>query len=189
MTRIFSRAAAIATSAAVAALVTAGSAGAANASAPGSGVQHVGPKAAVQIGSGRIRLSRAELAQWRRETATPAGRAELVAELQKSFAGIARVSTGARPQTAASTGHARPDLAVGKTGNHVWIIASYADMADGAIWSGVAACAAYLPELFDFCEEIGDIMSSWAEGWGRASNHGVWAAIYWLPPHWAGGRW
>ena len=82
-----------------------------------------------------------------------------------------------------------PDLSFGRTGNHIWIIASYADIADGAIWSGVVACGAYQPELFDFCEEIGDIMAEWAQGWGRAANHGVWSAIYWLPPHWSGGRW
>jgi hypothetical protein len=58
-----------------------------------------------------------------------------------------------------------------------------------AIYSGVLACGYYQPELFDFCEEIGDIMADWAHGWDRAANHGVWAAIYWLPPHWSGGRW
>lgn len=123
----------------------------------------------------------------------PAGQAKLVADLQKSFAGIAHISTSTAPETATPTDQARPgsisNMAFGKTGNHIWIIVSYADVADGAIWSGIAACAAYQPELFDFCEEIGDIMASWAEGWGRASNHGVWAAIYWLPPHWTGGRW
>ena len=120
----------------------------------------------------------------------PAGRARLVAELRKSFAGIARISTAASPEAATHRHRGMaPDLSFGRTGNHIWIIASYADIADGAIWSGVVACGAYQPELFDFCEEIGDIMAEWAQGWGRAANHGVWSAIYWLPPHWSGGRW
>lgn len=185
--RMFSRVAAIATSATVALVITAGGAAAAT---TGSATTHSSTRATAQIRPGKFRLTRAELAQWRRETATPADRAKLVTELQKSFAGVARISTTATPQTTArGRSGVTPNLAYGKTGNHVWIIASYADVADGAIWSGVAACGIYQPELFEFCEEIGDIMADWAQGWGRAANHGVWSAIYWLPPHWAGGRW
>lgn len=82
-----------------------------------------------------------------------------------------------------------PDLAVGRTGTHVWIIASYADIASRAIWSAVVACVAYNPELWDVCELAGDRLSELAQGWGRASNHGVWAAVYWWPPHYTVGRW
>ena len=167
------------------ALATAGSAGAATtAKAP----RHEHARAAAEIRPEKIRLTRAEYARWRRETATPAERAKVLANLQKAFAGVAHIEATA--PTAKQSGHAMsPHLSFGRTGNHFWIIASYADVADGAIWSGVIACAAYEPELADFCEEAGDILSDWAQGWGRAANHGVWAAVYWWPPYITGGRW
>jgi hypothetical protein len=168
------------------ALVTAGSAGAATSTkAP----RHEPARAAAEIRPEKIRLTHAEYAQWRRETATPAERAKVLANLQKAFAGVAHIGT-TMPATGKESGHAMsPHLSFGRTGNHFWIIASYADVADGAIWSGVVACEVYEPELSDFCEEAGDILSDWAHGWGRASNHGVWAAVYWWPPYITGGRW
>jgi hypothetical protein len=163
------------------ALVTAGSASAATSA---SASRPAPARAAASIRPQAIRMTRAEYAQWRRDTATPAQRAKLLADMQKAFAGVARIEA-----TQASPHGISPDLAFGKTSNHFWIIASYADVADGAIWSGVIACGVYQPDLFDFCEEAGDILSDWAQGWGRASNHGVWAAVYWWPPYIIGGRW
>ena len=58
----------------------------------------MGTAAASPVTSGKFHLTQAELAQWRRETATPAGRARLVAELRKSFAGIARIEHGRIPR-------------------------------------------------------------------------------------------
>jgi hypothetical protein len=125
-------------------------------------------------------LSATELAQWQRLTATPAGRAYVVSTLQSAFARTASVG----PDLA---GRIHPDLATGITGDHFWIIVSYADVVSGALWAGVAACATRLPGWL--CSTAGNLLSSWASGWGSASNHGVWAAIYWLPPHVDGGRW
>jgi len=147
-----------------------------------------------QISSRDLNLSAAELSKWRQETATPAQRARLIATLREAFAGVARVGTGTMPTRAGygnsmASGTDSPNLSFGRTGNHFWIIASYADVADGAIWSGVAACAASAPEFAEVCETAGDLLSEWASGWGRATNHGVWAAIYWWPPHVTGGRW
>lgn len=139
-----------------------------------------------EFGPNYIRLSKTELAEWRQQTATTAGRKRLEADFQRAFAGVATVGFGSRDRTGGALG---PDLAVGVTGNHFWIIASYADIADGAIWSGVAACAAYAPEFAEVCSTAGELLVEWASGWGRASNHGVWAAIYWWPPHVSGGRW
>jgi hypothetical protein len=82
-----------------------------------------------------------------------------------------------------------PDFSVGRTGDHVWIIMSYADIASGDIWAAAAACAAYAPDLIDLCELAGDRLSELAQGWGWASNHGLWAAVYWWPPHYTYGRW
>jgi hypothetical protein len=129
------------------------------------------------------RLSAAELTQWKQLVATAEGREQVVSQLQTAFAGVAQVQASA-PSTAAAV---RPDLATGITGDHFWIIASYADIADGAIWAGVRACQTRLPAWL--CTEAGNLLTSWASGWGAANNHGVWAAIYWWPPHITGGRW
>jgi hypothetical protein len=135
-----------------------------------------------------VHMSAKDLAQWRHDVATPAGRDRVIAAIKAAFGNVAKVGTGAMPAEN-SRYNSVPDVAVGVTGDHVWIIVSYADIVDGAIWSGVAACAAYIPEASDLCEEAGELLVDWGKGWGRASNHGVWAAIYWWPPHVTGGRW
>ena len=58
---------------------------------------------------------------------------------------------------------------------------------NGAIWGAVRACQTRLPGWL--CTSAGNLLASWAQGWGGAANHGVWAAIYWAPPHVDGGRW
>jgi hypothetical protein len=158
---------------------------------PSHQVTRVAP---THISSHALTLTPAELSQWRQETATPAQRARLVATLRDAFAGVARVGTGTMPTRAGhgsstASGTDSPELSFGRTGDHFWIIASYADVADGALRSGVLACAASAPEFADVCETAGELLSEWASGWGRASDHGVWAAIYWWPPHVTGGRW
>ena len=131
-------------------------------------------------------LSATELAQWQRLTATPAGRAYVVYTLRSAFADTATV--GSDPVAGAHLDSGvHPDLATGITGDHFWIIVSYADVVNGALWAGVRACATRLPGWL--CSTAGNLLSSWASGWGSASDHGVWAAIYWLPPHVDGGRW
>ncbi len=131
-------------------------------------------------------LTATELADWQRLTATPAGRAYVVSTMRSALAGTATVGTD--PTAGIHTGSgAHTDLATGIAGDHFWIIVSYADVVSGAIWVGVRACATRLPGWL--CTTAGNLLSSWAAGWGSASNHGVWAAIYWLPPHVDGGRW
>jgi len=66
--RMFSRVAAIATSATVALVITAGGAAAAT---TGSAASQSSPRAAAQVRPGKFRFTRTELVQWRRETATP----------------------------------------------------------------------------------------------------------------------
>jgi len=74
-------------------------------------------------------------------------------------------------------------------GDHFWVIASYLDVVDGAINVGEFACEVRLPQFGWLCSLAAQGLKTWARGWGSASNHGVWAAIYWWPPHWSGGRW
>ena len=148
---------------------------------------------------GAVQLTSAEKSQWAALTATPFERAKVVAELQKAFSGVAQVGTGPLPKhgpngpltpaTSPSNGSSNAELmlAAGVSGNHFWITASYHDIADGAIWGGVIACDRYLPS--EMCLTAGELLIDWSYGWGYGNTHGVWAAIYWWPPHIAGGRW
>lgn len=133
-----------------------------------------------------LSLSPEQLEQWQRLTGTVAGREQVVADLQEAFAGVATIGT-TQTVVPATGGGMRPDLATGITGDHFWIIASYADIVDGAVWVGVQACETKLPSWL--CTTAGNLLTSWASGWGSGNDHGVWAAIYWLPPHVTGGRW
>jgi len=131
-----------------------------------------------------LRLSSQELAQWKYMVSTDAGRQRVVDDLKTAFDGIATVGAGV---TTAPSDGVQPNLATGITGDHFWITASYADIADGAIWAGVRACQTKLPAWL--CTQAGNLLTSWAAGWGAGNDHGVWAAIYWWPPHITGGRW
>ncbi|MGQ0846528.1 MAG: hypothetical protein ACT4QF_20590 [Sporichthyaceae bacterium] len=145
-----------------------------------------------------IELTPEELREWAQITATPEGRASLVQGLQESFDGVAEVGTDSpagpsggvvRSVVYAAGPQVEIDavLAYGKNSNHVWITASYADMARGAIWTAVGYCKTRVPAWV--CTRAGQTLDSWARGWGSANNHGVWAAVYWSPPRWEGGRW
>ena len=142
--------------------------------------------------SGPITLTSSELADWQAMTATPFGRAKVVADLQQAFAGVATVGAGSEPTMAATnsatgTTNANLVMAYGITADHFWITASYSDMARGAILGAQTACSKRLPGWL--CSSANNALSSWARGWGSASNHGVWASIYWNPAHLTGGRW
>ncbi|CRK59284.1 hypothetical protein [Alloactinosynnema sp. L-07] len=144
-------------------------------------------------------LSPAEAAEWQQRTATPEGRERVLSDLSLAFSGVASIGTtqpvSAQDQLAPtiermahSTGlPIRPVWATGMAGDHFWITASYADVASGAISGAVWACKRRLPGWL--CDTAGRLLKEWAKGWGSASNHGVWAAVYWWPPRVTGGRW
>ena len=129
-----------------------------------------------------------ELAWLRTEMAKPAERAKILADLQTAFKGVGKVGIGPLPGTTAKQ-DVTPDISYGHDSTHFWVTASYADIADGAIYVAIGACAFYLEPIADVCEIAGETLVDWSRGWGRANNHGVWAAVYWLPPHFTGGRW
>jgi hypothetical protein len=131
-----------------------------------------------------IELTASEQAEWQRIVSTEEGRGRVVAELQSAFSGVAGVGVTATPPI--KSGEMRTDLATGITGDHFWIIASYADIVNGAVWAGVRACQLRLPGWL--CTAAGNLLVSWAQGWGAAPDHGVWAEVYWLPPRIAAGR-
>jgi hypothetical protein len=115
-------------------------------------------------------------------TSTPAKRADVLKKLELAYAGVATV--GFRSATTSSSNA----YSAGWDRDHFWIILSYADAANGAITTAAGACVAYLPALWWVCGGIAGFLYALVNGWGRASNHGVWAAVYtsgWL----TGGRW
>jgi hypothetical protein len=134
------------------------------------------------------RPAAAELAWLRTEMAKPAERAEILGDLETAFKGVGKVGVGPLPDDSAKTG-VTPEVSDGHDSTHFWVTASYADIADGAIYSAIGACMAYLEPIANVCEIAGETLVDWSRGWGWANNHGVWAAIYWLPPHFTGGRW
>jgi hypothetical protein len=130
-----------------------------------------------------------ELAWLRTEMANPKERTVILTDLQTAFKGVGKVGVGAVPGATSGAHGVTSDIAAGHDSTHFWITASYADIADGAIWGAVVACEVYLEPIAGVCEIAGETLVDWSQGWGRAANHGVWAAIYWLPPHFTGGRW
>lgn len=128
------------------------------------------------------------------ETAT-----ELVSTMNEAFGEVAQFGVSdvndateaqpdeGRPVKIQNVAATRPNLAYGANVSHVWITASYADMARGLIWTGVRVCIARRAPAW-LCNHIGNTLSSWARGWGAAGNHGVWAEVYYAG-WWRGGRW
>ncbi|MEU4739141.1 hypothetical protein AB0G02_01595 [Actinosynnema sp. NPDC023658] len=128
-------------------------------------------------------LTPAEQRQWAGMVSTSEGRARVLTTLQESFGSAITIGVPG----AAADGEMRTNLATGITGDHFWIIVSYADVVNGAVAAGVAACATRLPR--PLCAAAGDLINKWAAGWGNATNHGIWAEVYWWPPNVKVGRW
>ncbi|WP_406459528.1 hypothetical protein OH768_32595 [Streptomyces sp. NBC_01622] len=178
-----------------AAVVTALAGGLLAGSAQEDSKKATSPVAARQFAVNPRGPTSAESSEWEHLTATPESRARLISEVQEAFAGVATVRTDAPVQntgtitsaTSTSKGHAVQALATGVTGDHFWIIASYGDIARGAIAGAVRACTAKVPAWL--CTNAGNLLTSWSRGWGAAANHGIWAAVYWRPAHVTGGRW
>jgi len=157
--------------------------------------------------SGSIHLTSAELKQWHNETATPFEREQIVEKMRAAFSGVAEVGAGPRPDqpdvsgavgadapatepvSAGPTNVAQEDLSYGITGSDFWVVASYGDMARGAIWGAEQVCEYYYGVFGWLCDAAGSLLSSWSNGWGSANNHGVWATVYWWLPHYNAGRW
>jgi hypothetical protein len=129
-----------------------------------------------------------ELAWVRTEMAKPAERAKILADLQTALKGVGKVGIGPLPGATAKQ-DVTPDISYGHDSTHFCVTASYADIADGAIYAAIGACAFYLEPIANVCEIAGETLVDWSRGWGQANNYGVWAAVYWLPPHFTGGRW
>jgi hypothetical protein len=81
----------------------------------------------------------------------------------------------------------RPKFAAGRTGDHVWLIVSGADVAAGVV--GYNCSVALTGATFGFgagpaaviCSVVAGIAQQGLNRFGRTSNHGVWVTvgIYW----------
>jgi hypothetical protein len=57
-----------------------------------------------------------------------------------------------------------PDISYGHDSTHFWVTASYADIADGAIYAAIGARAFYLEPI----AVAGETLVDWSRGWGQA---------------------
>ncbi len=139
-----------------------------------------------------IALTAEQITELKALTATPEKVEKLASTINETFTGVATAGAAA-PATAAAqpgvvqaanTASAVPALAYGFNG-HVWMTASYADIAKGLISGAVRFCKTRLPGWL--CTYLGNIVTNWARGWAPLSNHGVWGAVYWNRVE--GGRW
>ncbi len=135
-----------------------------------------------------VSFTSAQTAELKSLTDSPKKLESVVATLNASFGKTLTASTkeltSSNKVINASYSSLNPDLVYGYNG-HFWVIASYADMASGAIWAGVRSCSTRLPGWL--CSYLGNVLASWANGWGWGTNHGVWGAVYW--DRITGGRW
>jgi hypothetical protein len=96
---------------------------------------------------------------------------------------------GEKPQDSTaslnSSSTAQNVLAYGFDRDHIWITASYADIAKGLITGAVAYCKTRVPAII--CTAAGNWLKSLANGYAPLNSHGVWGAVYWN--RYAGGRW
>jgi hypothetical protein len=108
-----------------------------------------------------------ELAWLRTEMAMPAERSRILADLQTALQGVGKVGVGPLPGTTAKQ-DVTPDISYGHDLTHFWVTASYADIADGAIYAAIGACAFILEPLANVCEIAGETLVDWSRGWGGA---------------------
>jgi hypothetical protein len=81
------------------------------------------------------------------------------------------------------------DHSGGPTHWHFWVIATYHAIAQASIRTAITyACDALVDGLGYFCGLAVDYLARHV-GAGVGTNHGVWAAVYVVPPHITGGLW
>lgn len=156
-------------------------------------------------GTSDLKMSATALQQWRQATATPVQRAEVLSKIQTAFAGVAKVGVGETPTNAAelasepvaptpSTSQATLMYTAGVTGTHFWVVLSYADAFRGDIALAGIECTALLVPVGGVwgaaaCAGITGLLWAIVNGWGNGNAHGVYADVYWWPPHITWGRW
>jgi hypothetical protein len=149
-----------------------------------AGIEHVAePKLTVEEGGSlRDLVADEDKAKFDKYMANPKNRTEFVMAFQAGIDKAKGETTGTKPNT---QGNVQNILAYGFDRDHVWVTASYADMARGLVWGAVQYCKRYVPGWV--CDAAGRWLSRMAQGYAPLSNHGVWGALYWN--RYTGGRW
>jgi hypothetical protein len=139
-----------------------------------------------------VELTTAQREQLHHYLALPRHRAELSSLVERS---IKQAGIRAGTTSVDVPGHPSLDLAYGITGEHVWVIASFNDVYDGAVAAMTSGCVALLGRyrlggLSWVCGWMAAVLSNWSAGHAWAANHGVWVAVYWWPwIYYQGGYW
>jgi hypothetical protein len=152
------------------------------------GIAFVSPASAAErrpTDSTPVALSAAHAAELQALLATDEGREEVFGALSRSFGTVLTEAPTHPYVTRADMVHR---LAYGYDRDHVWMTASYADIARGLLSAAVVACKRYLPAIPWVCDWAGGVLKSWARGYPALANHGVWGALY-TTGRFTGGRW
>lgn len=126
-------------------------------------------------GSLRDLIPEGDLPEFDQFMADPDNRANFIDAFQRGLDG----------EKASDSGAVRSVLAYGFDRDHVWVTASYSDIAKGLITGAVAFCKTRIPAVI--CTAAGNWLKSLAKGYAPMNSHGVWGAVYWN--RYAGGRW
>lgn len=128
----------------------------------------------------------AQKAHLEKVVSTANGRKKLLAALEHSYGKFARVGLGSTRSTGRSM---TPYLSDGITWDHVWVIASYADVYRGLVTTAENFCVARSPVKW-ICYAIGTFLYNMTWGHPWTDSHGIWVAYYWWPYlHETGGLW
>jgi hypothetical protein len=126
-------------------------------------------------------MTRTQARQLASILSTPRGRAEVQRALNSSFGRTgAKINVGPPPAKAVrpKTTLTAYDWQAGVTGNHIWIIASYAEIYGWSLLALTAKCAKSFPDAAVGCAVIGGLLGSLDIGHGNSPSHGVWIAGY-----------
>lgn len=137
-----------------------------------------------------VQLTAAESTSLHKLVSTSRGREDLFTAFADSYGRVGQVGTG----PVATPGTTQLDLSWGFSGSggeHFWIIASYADIASGALARMTPYCVGALTPFIDpvaaaaVCGGVLAVLVKLAHGQRAISNHGVWAEVHFWP-FWTG---
>jgi hypothetical protein len=128
----------------------------------------------------------AQRARLEEVVSTAKGREQLLSAFQHSYGKFARIGLGTRKSV---SGTGRYNLSDGVSWDHIWMIASFADVYRGLVGVAEGACIARSPVKW-ICVVAGTFLLNMTNGHGWTDSHGVWVAYYWWPYlHETGGFW
>lgn len=145
-------------------------------------------------------LPKSEVSTWDKFVATKAHREKVVAVFQQAFGSFAEVGTGPLPSVVIG-GRLTPNFTYGAQWSHFWIVMSFADFARGDLYIGTIACETALtlalaesgpaaPAIAGVvCGAMAGFLGKLGNGHPILENHGIYANVWFFPPHVTGGVW